>query len=109
METPTEHPHIVRKPGTCGGSPLIRGSRITVRLVAELWKDGSSVDEILKSYPHLRPSGVYDAISYFLDHQQEIEKEIEDNRIENVLKKTGGVKDEKGIIRFPKGNAEDGR
>ena len=38
-EIPTEHPHIVRKPGTCGGAPLIRGTRITVRHLALLYQE----------------------------------------------------------------------
>jgi uncharacterized protein (DUF433 family) len=97
-ETPTEHPHITRNPNICGGSPRIRSSRITVRHIAEMWKGGDSVEDIVRTYPHLEPSWVYDAISYFLDHQQEIEREIEDNRIENVLAKCGGIMDEHGVI-----------
>jgi uncharacterized protein (DUF433 family) len=100
-EIPTEHPHIVRKPGTCGGAPLIRNTRITVRHIAVLWKAGEPVEEIVQTFPHLQASWVYDAVSYYLDHQQEIEKEIEDNQLENVLAKLGGVMDEKGIIHFP--------
>jgi len=103
-ETPTEHPHIVRKPGTCGGSPLIRGTRITVRLIVESWKAGDTVDDIIGSYPHLQPSWVYDAISFYLDHQAEIEQEITDNRIESVLKETGAVMDDKGVVHFPQGS-----
>jgi uncharacterized protein (DUF433 family) len=101
-ETPTEHPHITRNPRICGGSPRIRNSRITVRHIAEMLKEGDSVDVIAKTYPHLQLSSTYDAISYYLDHQQEIEQEIENNKIDNVLASSGGVMDEKGIIRFPK-------
>lgn len=90
-EIPTEHPHIVRKLGTCGGSPIIRGTRISVRLIASFWKEGASVEEIAKTYPQLKPSWVHDAISYYLDHQPEIEQEIAENDIENVLAKTGGT------------------
>ena len=66
-ETPTEHPHITRNPKICGGSPRLQNSRITVRLIAEMWKGGASVEDIVKTYPHLQPSWVYDAISYYLD------------------------------------------
>src|SRR5262249_37948145 len=107
-EIPTEHPHIVRRPDTCGGSPLIRGTRITVRHIALLWNEGETVEEIVKSYTHLQPSWVHDAISYYLDHQQEIEQEIAANRIENVLAELGGVMDEKGVVRFPPGKGNDG-
>ncbi len=106
--TATEHPHIVRQPGVCGGSPVVRGTRITVRHIAELFKASEGVENILQSFPHLQPSWVHDAISYYLDHQADIDREIEENKIENVLARTGGVMDEKGIIRFPNGKPSDG-
>ena len=108
-ETPTEHAHVVRMPGVCGGSPLIRGTRITVRDVAVLMNAGETVDQIVQSFPHLKESWVHDAISYYLDHQSEIDKEIEDNRIENVLAEQGGVMDEKGVIRFSSSANSDGK
>jgi uncharacterized protein (DUF433 family) len=100
-EIVTEHPHVVRNPGTCGGAPIIRGTRISVRLIAELWTGGDTVEDIVRSYTHLKPSWVHDAISYYLDHQDEIDREIEAGKIENVLKAHGAVMDEKGVICFP--------
>jgi len=105
---PTEHPHIERRPGVCGGAPIVRGTRIAVRHVAVLYNEGASVAEVLATYSHLQPSWVHDAISYYLDHQKEIDREIEANRIEAILARTGGVMDDKGVIRFPDGGA-DGR
>ncbi len=32
----TEHPHIVRREGVCGGEPVIDGLRVTVRHVVTL-------------------------------------------------------------------------
>jgi uncharacterized protein (DUF433 family) len=57
-----EHPYITRVPGKRGGRPIIRGTGITVSLIARLYKAGDTVDEILEGYPHLRPSWVHDAI-----------------------------------------------
>ena len=108
-EVTTEHAHIVRKPGTCGGSPIIRNTRITVRHIAILWKQGETPAEIVESFPHLQLSWVLDAISYYLDHQAEIEQEIEDNRIENVLAKYGGTMDENGIVRFQPKHEANGK
>jgi uncharacterized protein (DUF433 family) len=107
-EIGTEHPHVVRQPATCGGAPVIRGSRISVRLIAELWNGGETGEGMLQTYPHLQASWMYDAISFYLDHRVEIDQTIEANRIENVLAKHGAVMDEKGIIRLPPGKGEDG-
>lgn len=100
VEHHTEHPHIVRVAGILGGSPIIRGSRISVRHIAVLYKMGDTVEEILRAHPHLTPAGVYDAISYYHDHQKEIEVEIEANKIENVLKETGAKMDKRGFITY---------
>jgi uncharacterized protein (DUF433 family) len=97
----TEHPHIVRTEGIVGGRPRIRGSRLAVWLIAALWKEGGSVEELAQSYGHVPKAAVFDAISYYLDHQQEIDQEIEENQIENVLAASEATMDAKGVIRFP--------
>lgn len=96
----TEHPYIVRVKGVCAGRPIIKGTRISVRHIAQLYKSGDAVDEILKAHPHLSAAAVHDAISYYLDHQQEIEKEIAENRLQVVLKKVGAAVDRHGVVRF---------
>lgn len=92
----TEHPHVVRVEGV----PTIRGTRLAVRLVAQMHRAGDSVEDILRSYPHLDPAAVHDAISYYLDHRDELEQEIAAHRIEAVLARTGGKMDERGFISF---------
>jgi uncharacterized protein (DUF433 family) len=96
----TAHPYIVRVKGVCGGRPVIKGSRISVRHIAQLYKAGDSVEEILQAHPHLNPAAVYDAISYYLDHQQEIEEEIAENRLETLRAKYGVQVDERGFLHF---------
>jgi uncharacterized protein (DUF433 family) len=36
----TEHPHIVKVEGVCGGREVIVGTRIPVWLIANFWKMG---------------------------------------------------------------------
>lgn len=96
----TEHPHIVHVPGICGGRPTLKGTRISVRHLAQLYKAGDTVEEILQVYSYLPAAAVYDAISYYLDHQAEIEQEIADNRIGAVLEHYGLDMDEQGVVRF---------
>ncbi len=98
---PTEHPYIVRREGFRGGRPILRGSSMPVWLVTAMWKSGDTADDILRAYPHLEPAAVYDAISYYLDHREEIEAQIEENRIERALKDTGATMNAEGVIIFP--------
>jgi uncharacterized protein (DUF433 family) len=97
---PTEHPHIVRVAGVCGGRPTIKDNRIAASHIVQLYKGGDTMDEIFQAHPHLQAAAVYDAISYYLDHQQEIEQEIAENRLEALLKKDGLKMDERGFIYF---------
>ncbi len=96
----TEHPYIVRVPGICGGRPIIKGTRISVRHIAQLYKAGELVEEIAQAHPHLKAAAIYDAISYYLDHQAEIEQEIAENRLEDLATKYDLTLDEQGFVRF---------
>jgi uncharacterized protein (DUF433 family) len=69
----TEHPHIVRQDGVCGGEPIIDGLRVAVRHVATLHVQGEPVAEIAESL-NITEAQVYHALSYFFDHQDEISK-----------------------------------
>jgi uncharacterized protein (DUF433 family) len=42
----TDHPHIVRLPGVCGGEPVIDRLRVTVRHVATLYLQGEIIQDI---------------------------------------------------------------
>jgi uncharacterized protein (DUF433 family) len=95
----TEHPHIVRMQGIGGGEPILVNTRISVRLIAECYRAGMTVEEILRDYPHLNAAAVYDAISYYIDHQEEIEEIIKANRIDTVLQQRGLLLDNDGVIR----------
>lgn len=97
---PTEHPHIVRVRGIVGGRPVIAGSRISVAEIASLYKAGEPMDDIVRTYPHLSAAAVYDALSYYLDHQADIEAEIAANRLEAITSHPARHVDERGFIQF---------
>ena len=96
----TEHPYVVRVQGVCGGRPIIKGTRISVRHVAQLYKAGNLVEEIVQAHPQLSAAAVFDAISYYLDHQPEIEQEIAENRLEALTAKHNLTVDEQGFVHF---------
>lgn len=70
----TDHPHIDRVAGVCGGEPKIKGTGIAVWVIAGWHGMGMSVDEIVAIYPHLTAAQVHDALSYYYDHKAEIDE-----------------------------------
>lgn len=89
-ERKIRHPYIERKKGVCGGEPVIVGTRISVSLIAELEKSGYTADEMVAMYPHITHSQVYDALSYYYHHRDEIDKMIEENKEDYWMEKTKG-------------------
>jgi uncharacterized protein (DUF433 family) len=81
------HPYIVSDPEVCGGSPRIAGTRITVRtIVIAILLHGLSPEELLSHYPHLSLAGIHDALSYYYDHREAIDREIaEHERLDPAL------------------------
>jgi uncharacterized protein (DUF433 family) len=80
-ETPTSHRYITRAEGILSGEPIIAGTRTPVRAVVEHWKFGDSPETIVRKLPHLRLAQVFDALSYYDDHRDEIEQAIARNRV----------------------------
>jgi uncharacterized protein (DUF433 family) len=101
----TEHPYITRTPGVVGGRAAIAGTRISVDFIAELMQAGWDADEIIATYPHLKPAAVYDAISYFLDHQEEINHYLAENTLEKVLARAGATVNGTGQVVFSRDRA----
>jgi uncharacterized protein (DUF433 family) len=85
METQTEHPHIVKNDRILSAEPIIKGTRTPVRAIVEMTRLGDSPEEILRGLPHLSLSTIHDALSYYNDHQAEIEFHIERNRVPDEL------------------------
>lgn len=72
------HPYVEQCPDIQGGRPVIRGSRFPVSSIVQNHRRGLSVDEILQEFPHLQPAEVYDALSFYYDHQTEIDQELDE-------------------------------
>ncbi|HVX84787.1 MAG TPA: DUF433 domain-containing protein [Phycisphaerae bacterium] len=85
MITTTEHPYIVRDNAILSGEPIIKGTRTPVRAIVENWRLGIAPEDIPHHLPHLTLAHVFDALSYFADHQPEILDYIERNRIDETL------------------------
>ena len=79
------HRYIVVNPDILSGEPIIVGTRTPVRAIVEIWRQGVSPEEIPTQLPHLTLAQVFDALSYYSDHQEEINGHIERNRIPDEL------------------------
>jgi uncharacterized protein (DUF433 family) len=55
---------IVRNPQICGGQPVFKGTRVTLRTVLASLADGDSVEVILEAFPTLKPADVRAAIAF---------------------------------------------
>lgn len=75
----TSYPYVTSSHEIAGGAPVIEGTRITVRCVAGYYQMGMSVDEILTSLSHLTSSQVHSALAYYFDHQEEIDRDLEES------------------------------
>jgi len=62
---------IVRDPAICGGEPVFRGTRVTLRTVLASLADGDSVEQIVKSFPTLTEQQVRAAIAFAAASAQE--------------------------------------
>jgi uncharacterized protein (DUF433 family) len=81
MTTTTEHRYIVRDDAILGGEPIVAGTRTPVRAVVEMWRLGVSPEEMLSHVSHLTLAQVFDALSYYADHQAEIQACINRNQV----------------------------
>jgi uncharacterized protein (DUF433 family) len=55
---------IVRDKGICGGEPVFKGTRVTLRTVLASLANGDSVEEILADFPSLKAEDVQAAIAF---------------------------------------------
>jgi uncharacterized protein (DUF433 family) len=81
----TGHRYIVTDERILSGKPIILDTRTPVRAIVELWRQGIAPEAIPTHLPHLTLAQVFDALSYFSDHQDEIQRHIERNRVPEEL------------------------
>ena len=89
--------YIVQDEGICGGKPRVAGTRMKVQHIAlEYVHMDWSVEQICESHPRLTPATVHAALSYYYDHQEEIERDLK-NAEEFALRMEAAQKLEAGL------------
>lgn len=79
------HRYVVTDAAFLGGEPIITGTRTPVRAIMELYRQGLTPETIPHRLPDLSLAQVFDALSYYSDHQDEINQHITRNRITDNL------------------------
>ncbi|HSR67219.1 MAG TPA: DUF433 domain-containing protein [Acidobacteriota bacterium] len=85
MVTKTRHRYIVSNDEILSGEPIIEGTRTPVRAIVEIWRLGIAPEEIPSHLPHLTLGQIFDALSFYSDHKDQIHEYIERNRIPEGL------------------------
>lgn len=68
--------------------------------IARLLRAGEEPWEIIATYPHLTPAAVYDALSYYFDHQDDIDRSIDESTLEAVAERYGFTIDSSGRVVY---------
>ena len=81
MQQMTDYRYIATNVEILGGEPIIAETRTPVRAIVELWRLGIAPEEIPLRLAHLSLAQVFAALTYYSDHQDEINGYIEQNRV----------------------------
>ena len=55
---------IVRDPAVCGGAPIIKGTRVRVKVILDNLSEGHTPEQIVESYPSLTVEDVRAVIAF---------------------------------------------
>jgi uncharacterized protein (DUF433 family) len=76
----SKHPHVTIVRAAGGNTAVISGSRFPVRSVVNyVLRQGLSPEELVREFRHLTLAQVYDALSFYYDHRERIERELAEN------------------------------
>jgi uncharacterized protein (DUF433 family) len=56
--------YFVRDPKICGGEPVVKGTRVTVRTILASLTEGATIQEILADFPTLTEGDVRAVIAF---------------------------------------------
>jgi len=70
------HPHVRVDRNVLGGSPYVAGSRVPVRRLWAFYRNGASVEVLVRRYPRLGPGKILDALAFAFDNREVIERDL---------------------------------
>jgi len=79
-----EHPYVETVQKTTGQQAVLKGTRVPVSILVGYIQMGETPETIVEHIlPSLSLAQVYDALSYYHEHQEEINQEIAENTEEH--------------------------
>lgn len=69
MDILSEDYLIVSDPDVCGGKPVVRGTRVPVQYILELWEMGYNAERIHEQYPTV-PKELVERIIKLLEEER---------------------------------------
>ena len=65
------HKFILRDPTICGGEPVVKGTRVTIRTILASLAEGATVEEIVADFPTLTEQSVWAVVAFAATSAQE--------------------------------------
>lgn len=70
-----QHPYVTIDPRTGKDNPVVKETRIKVMDIALRYELlGMTPDQIVEQFPHLTLAQVHDALSYYYEHKNELDR-----------------------------------
>lgn len=78
VSTTDQTRYVIRDPEYYEGEPMIQGTKVLVRDIVKPWKAGTPPEKIsAELFKLVSTAQVFDALSFYLDHQAEIDAQIQ--------------------------------
>jgi uncharacterized protein (DUF433 family) len=82
--------YIECRPGHNGGYPVLKRLNVSVRVIVELSRQVSNLEELGAALPQCTPYEICAALDYYHDHPRLVDEDIERNR--QILEKAAPTK-----------------
>lgn len=69
-------PRIVRDAAIVGGEPIVRGTRVPVRIIVQMYQHYHDVERLCRAFPRLDAEAIQEALAYYEGHRDEIDSLI---------------------------------
>jgi uncharacterized protein (DUF433 family) len=78
-ESSADDPFVAEYPGVCGGYPVLRMTRIPVRIIVRLHRSLGDIRKIAELYPQLSLEQIQGALDYYAAHPARVDEDAETN------------------------------